>query len=186
MLVSSDKISGNNVVAALFVCDECQFPSMGFAGVPRGEVAAANLNEATTQWFPVRAEGKLFADVPMQIAEAADEAHRSMSIGARRGAVILARAVLEATCKDKGAGGKDLYTRIDALHSAGLINELVKDEAHEVRLMGNDLAHGDFGSSVNEAEAEEILALMGEVLEEVYQRPARLAARRATRRAETT
>ena len=99
--------------------------------------------------------------------------------------MILARAVLEATRKDKGAAGKDLYKRIDALHSAGLINELVKDEAHEVRLMGNDMAHGDFGTPVTESEAEEILALMGEVLEEVYQRPARLAERRAARQAQT-
>jgi len=98
--------------------------------------------------------------------------------------VILARAVLDATCKDKGAAGKDLYKRIDALHSAGLINELVKDDAHEVRLMGNDMAHGDFGTPVTEFEAEEILALMGEVLKEVYQRPARLAARRAARQAQ--
>jgi len=40
--------------------------------------------------------------------------------------VILARAVLEATCKDKRASGKDLYKRIDALHSAGLITNWLK------------------------------------------------------------
>jgi len=85
----------------------------------------------------------------------------------------------------QGGGRQGLYKRIDALHSAGLINELVKDDAHEVRLMGNDMAHGDLGTPVTESEAEEILALMGEVLKEAYQRPARLAARRAARQAQT-
>ncbi len=54
-----------------------------------------------------------------------------------------------------------------------------------MRLMGNDMARGDFGTPVTESEAEVILALMGEVLEEVYQRPASLAARRAARQAQT-
>ncbi len=92
---------------------------------------------------------------------------------------------LKRRARTRGRQGKDLYKRIDALHSAGLINELVKDEAHEVRLMGNDMARGDFGTPVTESEAEVILALMGEVLEEVYQRPASLAARRAARQAQT-
>ncbi len=53
-----------------------------------------------------------------------------------------------------------------------------------MRLMGIDMAHGGSRTPVTESEAEVILALMGEVLEEVYQRPASLAARRAARQAE--
>ncbi|MBU5868948.1 DUF4145 domain-containing protein, partial [Vibrio cholerae O1] len=62
---------------------------------------------------------------------------------AGRGAVILARAVIEATAKDKGITNGNLYAKIDQLHISGLIREHIKEAAHEVRLGGNDVAHGD-------------------------------------------
>ncbi len=54
--VSSDRSSGTTVVAALFTCDECHFPSMGFAAVPRGEIPDSHLNDGPTQWFPVNGQ----------------------------------------------------------------------------------------------------------------------------------
>ena len=45
----------------------------------------------------------------------------------------------------------------------------------------NEMAHGDFHVEATAQDSEEILAFMGEVLGEVYQRPARVAARRAER-----
>lgn len=134
------------------------------------------------QWLPRAGTQKEFLDVPTEIATLAMEAHNSLSANAGRGAVILARAVIEATAKDKRITNGNLYAKIDQLHTSGLIREHIKEAAHEVRLGGNDVAHGDILSGpFSYEETEEILTLMDEVLLEVYQSPARVERARQQR-----
>ncbi|MEE3127679.1 MAG: DUF4145 domain-containing protein [Actinomycetota bacterium] len=133
------------------------------------------------QWLPKIGERIPFPDVPSHIADAATEATFCLSMDAHRAAGALARAVIEATCKDKGANGKDLSQRIEALANAEHVRTHTKEQAHEVRHFGNDMAHGDFAEPVGKAEAQEVIGLMVEILDEVYQSPARLARRRAAR-----
>jgi hypothetical protein len=74
-----------------------------------------------------------------------------------------------------------LVAKIDAMYEARLIREDIRDGAHEVRFLANDAVHGDFAEPVPQTDAELILTLMDEVLEEVFQNPARVARRRAAR-----
>jgi hypothetical protein len=135
------------------------------------------------EWYPLHAIGKEFPDVPQQIAEAASEAYKCANISAFRGAVLLARSVIEATAKDKGVTQGSLVAKIDELFNQRLIREHIRDGAHEVRHLGNDMAHGDFVSPVPGEDADLILILMSEILDEVYQSPARVARARAARAA---
>lgn len=137
----------------------------------------------SASWIPKRGASRDFPDVPEQIAGAATEATLCWSMGAYRAVGSLARAVIEATAKDKEAAGGHLAARIDALASAGYIREHTKEQAHEIRHFGNDMAHGDFASPVEEEEAAELIELMSEVLNEVYQSPARLERVRQARMA---
>jgi len=107
-------------------------------------------------------------------------------VKAYRGAVLLARSVIEATAKDKGMTTGTLVTKIDEMYEKRLIREDIRDGAHEVRYLANDAAHGDFADPVPQTDAELILTLMDEVLEEVYQSPARVARRRAARLEKST
>ncbi len=86
---------------------------------------------------------------------------------------MLARAVIEATAKDKGVTDGSLSQKIETLHERGYIRTYLRDGAHEVRYTGNDMAHGDFPIAVSSEDAEVLLELMREVLMEVYQDPAR-------------
>ncbi len=155
------------------------------SGVPQEAVAnpsAADQHE----WYgesslPIHGEVRHFPDVPEHIASAATEATLCLSVGAYRAVGSLARAVVEATAKDKGADGKDLAKRIDALRAADHLRKHTADQAHEIRYFGNEMAHGDFVQSVPKEEAEEVVELMVEVLDEVYQSPARLEKRKAAR-----
>jgi hypothetical protein len=136
-----------------------------------------------TKWIPLAGSVREFAEVDEPIKSAASEAFACRSIGANRAAILMARTVIEATAKAKGIGAGNLVNKIDALRSANLIRPDIADSAHEVRLIGNDMAHGDNLDAVDAAEADEILELMADVLEEVFQAPARLASRRAKRKA---
>jgi hypothetical protein len=46
----------------------------------------------------------------------------------------------------------------------GLIRPHIKDAAHEIRLLGNNMAHGDFVDRVEPEGADEILELMARSL----------------------
>lgn len=130
--------------------------------------------DGATQWLPRAGEAQHFPDVPEHIAAAAGEATLCLSSGAYRAVGALARAVVEATAKDKGITKGDLRSKIDELVARKLVRELVAEQGHELRHFGNDMAHGDFTQPTTEAEAEEIVGLMAEVLREVYQAPAEL------------
>ena len=139
--------------------------------------------DAHTEWLPRKDAEQQFPDVPPHIAAAATEATRCQSAKAFRAVGSLARAVIEATAKDKEADGHNLQARIDALAEAGHIREHTTAQAHEVRHFGNSMAHGDFVDPVTEEEAAEVVELMSEVLNEVYQSPAKLARVREAREA---
>lgn len=169
-----------------YLCDNCNVMSIATSVNAYAHMIPPDMNyllESAQEinWLPVKALGKAFPDVPEQVAAAANEAHECLSIGANRAAVMLARSVIEATAKEKGIEKGLLYNKIEALEEAGHIRPHVKDGAHEVRHLGNDMAHGDFVEAVDIADADLVLALMDEVLSEVFQSPAKVQAAQAAR-----
>lgn len=160
------------------VCDECKGSSVerktwlrtdGSAGIP----PASSLTEVT--FAPTYVHGQDFPDVPGHIAAAASEAHKSSSIGNRMSAILMARTVIEATAKDKGILKGTLQAKIEAMQAQSLVRAHIKESADEIRHFGNDMAHGDITEPVDDDDVTEVLALMDEVLNEVYQSHARLA-----------
>jgi hypothetical protein len=138
--------------------------------------------ESELEWEPHSIRRPKFRDVPEQIAASASEAHACLSIQAHRGAVALARAVVEATAKDKGIVTGPLVAKIDEMHRQDLIRDITRQLAHEIREGGNEIAHGDLADEPMPPEdAEAIVALMDEILEEVYQGPARMLALKKSR-----
>lgn len=134
------------------------------------------------EWWPKQIGGKAFPDIPEHIASTADEAHQCLSIGAHRGAVALARAVVEATAKHHQITKGMLDKKIDELAKQGVISDAMKDAAHEIRFAGNEVAHADLAEEpISRDDAEEVLALMDAILTRVYQEPAQVARVRARR-----
>lgn len=147
-----------------------------------GGVSDRNSHKRLIDWWPRRIVFRSFLDVPAPIAASASEAYVCLGAGAYRAAGAMARAVIEATAKEKGITKGQIHNKIETLYDQRLIREHVRDAAHEVRHFGNDMAHGDFVDPVDEAEAEAILDLMSEVLNEVFQSPARVEKMKAARR----
>lgn len=180
-----------------YTCDYCGKLSLAWVDLPRNHsyelrpncaphfvdqvTESMAVNDKRLSWLPLGRMGKEYDDVPPHIASAASEAQRCLSVGAYRGAVSLARSVVEASAKEKGIASGSLIQKIDKMHSRGLIREIVRESAHEIRHLGNEMAHGDLADPVEEEEADETLGLMDEVLIEVFQSPARLERRRAAR-----
>lgn len=165
---------------AAFRCasERCQRLSIGWSvlyQVKHAHVAKARLAADNLEWEPLRIRRPSFSDVPAEIAETASEAHACLSVGAARGAVALARAVVEATAKAKGVTVNGIVGKINALRDSGIISTLTADTSHQIRRDGNDIAHGDIGDEpISQDDAEAILEFMDELLNEVFQRPAKL------------
>lgn len=170
-----------------FVCDECGVLSVAelwdHSVSPSSAKSVMDAPDSAVVWHPANALGKDFPDVPGHIAAAASEAHTCHSVNAYRSAILMSRAVVEATAKDKGVTSGTLAAKIAQLETDGFVRALIKDTADEIRFLGNDMAHGDFVTAVDEVDSADVLAFMDEVLEEVYQAPARVNARKAERTA---
>ena len=144
---------------AAFSCNNCTKLSIGSAVIRTREYGGSvdkdqwwNEREHI-RWQPQTVGGKDFPGVPGHIGSAADEAHQCRSVEALRAAIVLARAVIEATCKDKGVTSGPLASKIDQMEAAGHIRGFTKDAAHELRHLGNNMAHGDF---VGQVECEKL------------------------------
>ncbi|MGJ0390531.1 DUF4145 domain-containing protein [Microbacterium sp. CGR1] len=167
-----------------FLCDNCARMSVAFGELPN-DVHPSNTPEifgrTALTWHPLKAQTPSFSDVPEHIEQAAKEAHVAFAVGAPMAAILMARTVVEASAKAKGITSGRLVQKIDALAEQDFIRGSTKDAAHEIRHFGNDMAHGDIEAAPSKDDAAEVLALMDEVLNEVFQGPARTARIRARR-----
>jgi len=175
-------------------CDNCKSISVADGRPPSRHVTSdttdnslvlrtiASIPQQDLEWWPKVGQAPEVADVPEAISRAAKEAYSSASVGNHMAAILMARTVVEATAKSSGISSGVLSAKINAMKEKNLIRPAIAEQAHEVRFAGNDMAHGDIDVAPNATDSEEILALMGEVLSEVFQGPARLERIRAKRR----
>lgn len=167
-------------------CDHCGRASAGFTTKPNqnAQHAVDYLSHApddSITWYPSVGHAPEFPDVPDHIARAAQEAHSSRSINALMAAILMARTVVEATAKEKSITTGNLLSKIDELAGQNIIRDDTKEAAHEIRHLGNDMAHGDISDLPDADDVADVLALMDEVLNEVFQGPAKTARLRARR-----
>ncbi|MFF9310096.1 DUF4145 domain-containing protein [Streptomyces sp. NPDC014748] len=166
---------------AAFRCsnENCRRLSIGWAALYQEHDASSAKKRLALlddlHWEPLQIRRPSFPEVPAEIAETASEAHACLSIGAARGAVALARAVVEATAKVQGITVHGITPKINALKDSGTISQLTAEASHQIRKDGNSIAHGDIGDEpISQDDAEAILEFMDALLDEVFQKPAKL------------
>ncbi|WP_206430958.1 DUF4145 domain-containing protein [Bifidobacterium samirii] len=182
---------------AFCTCDYCGYPNIAMADesalatyrVTIGTVSAnwfvdanGEDSEKLIHWLPEEPLGREFKDVPQHISDAASEAYACFSIRSYRAAILMARSVLEACAKDKGVTKGNLASKIDALADDGVISPQIQAEAHEIRYLGNDMAHGDFVEPVGMDDADDVLGFLATFLDYVYQMPAAIRRRQEARK----
>lgn len=183
------------IVDAAFLCDGCGRMSVATwqtnddPSIQRtaGHGDGSPEDHHKARWSPSVGHQKTFPEVPDVIADAATEAWTCHVAGAYRGATMLARAVVESAAKANGIERGTLQAKINTMAEKGLIRAAVAEQAHEIRHLGNSSAHGDLDDEVTVEDSDEVLYFMEQVLNEVFQAPARtrrFADRRRARRQE--
>jgi hypothetical protein len=174
---------GNHrAVVVAYQCSVCNGISVGIVTTPLQTAPnlsqwidnQRNLSDDDFTWRPTASDTRTYQDVPTHIADAATEAFECHSSGHYRAAILLSRSVIEATAKEKGITTGNLKSKIEEMENQRLIRPHIKAVADGIRDYGNEMAHGDFATPVGGADSALIIQLMGEILDEVYQSPARL------------
>jgi hypothetical protein len=95
--------------------------------------------------FPGRLRGrkplKNAWHLPKDIRGIYDETHRALCDKIKTLSAIGIRALVESVCKNKGADGKNLEDKINALVPLGILTKEGADVLHGTRFLGNQAAH---------------------------------------------
>jgi hypothetical protein len=139
------------------------------AAVLEGEVMTIH------SWSPPPMRPVDTAFIPDAVAGFFKEAHDAFSISAYRAVLLLVRSVIEATAKDRGVDSGTLVQKINKLYDEGHVRRGTKDMAHALRILGNDMAHGDIDDVPTQEDADDALTIARFVLDDVYVADARRA-----------
>lgn len=109
--------------------------------------------------------------IPPRVLGALQEAVICHANGAFFAAAIMVRKTLEELCHDRQAKGRTLYEQINALRASVILPTQMLDGLDELRMLGNDAAHGESRTyeQVGQEEVEIALEFTREVLKSVYQ-----------------
>jgi hypothetical protein len=124
-------------------------------------------------WSPPPMRPVDVAFIPDGVAGFYREANDAFSIGAFRAVLLLVRSVIEATAKDRGVTTGSLVQKINKLHEEEHIRKGTREMAHALRILGNDMAHGDIDEVPTQEDADDSLTIARFVLDDVYVADAR-------------
>lgn len=107
------------------------------------------------------------------------QAHKNLISGNNDAVAIMARSALQAITRQQKAKGSNLYEEIEDLSKKGLIPKIIKEWSHEVRLLGNPVAHPEMDEVAEDEptdpkDAEDIVEFLDYLLEYLYDLPAQI------------
>ncbi|MCF4121753.1 DUF4145 domain-containing protein [Antribacter sp. KLBMP9083] len=138
-------------------------------------------------WWPTPGTRALDPAIPAAIGAAVSEGARCLSVLAPHAGVAMLRTALALIVKDKGseaASNKNtLHAAIKQMVDDGALWESFGDWATHIRQLGNAGAHQEAFGPVSMDEANDLFALVQQLLEFLYVQPERVARARAQRTA---
>jgi uncharacterized protein DUF4145 len=108
----------------------------------------------TTTLYPNRIVGRpamqALGEVPPGVRHVYEETHRALCNDQPILAGIGIRAIVEAVCTERNAGGNTLEKKIDYLAVGGIITQDAATILHSLRFMGNKAAHEIMAHTIDE------------------------------------
>jgi len=126
----------------VYQCRNC----MGFLHVlwSAGEFASSSSHGLYSYHvlpWPLKAKPEPSEDWPDGMKRFWIQAHDSLANENWDAANLMARSALQFVVREKGAVEEKLFAQINDLATKGVLHPLMKDWAHEVRLLANESAH---------------------------------------------
>lgn len=148
----------------LYRCTVCSRPGVGTLHVNNNYEGAV----LESFWPSSLRREPIPLKIPEGIVKEFREAEICMSAQAWRGASALLRSTLEKVLVANGFSEKDLYKKIEAAATAGVITSARRRRAQDlVRVLGNDVLHEEW-REVEPGEAESSHHYVSRILEDLY------------------
>ncbi|MDP9375659.1 MAG: DUF4145 domain-containing protein [Chloroflexota bacterium] len=127
-------------------------------------------------------------DVPQAVVATLEEAIACHANDCYVAAAIMVRKTLEVICHDQGAGGTNLYKRIEALGQNVMLPHGYIEGLHDLRLLGNDGAHIEANTfdQIGEEEVRVGIDVAKDVIRAVYQHTSMMKRLAALKKPSTT
>jgi len=129
-------------------------------------------------WWPAPDAADLYPDIPESVVSAFSEGMRALSANCPRAAAVMFRGMLTAVVRDKGSEAAQqaptLYQQLKVMEQEGSLYPSLVEWAEEIRLVGNAGAHFDELDPVDQAEAAGLSRLCRNLINVVYESPARI------------
>jgi Domain of unknown function (DUF4145) len=136
-------------------------------------------------WWPMPGSADLDPDIPANVGSAYSEGMRALSVKAARAAVVMFRGMLAQVAADKGSAAAQakhtLYEKLEQMSQDGSFHPSLVEWAKEIRLIGNAAAHPDALDPVSDEETADLARLCRQLLNVIYEVPARITRSRAAR-----
>jgi hypothetical protein len=114
-------------------------------------------------------------DWPEQVQRFWIQAHQSANGEIWDGASVMSRSALQIVLRDQGAVGKTLKDEIDDLATKGTLPPVMKDWAHELRLLGNESAHPEIDQTgADPQDVRDAIEFLDVLLHYIYDLPAQI------------
>jgi hypothetical protein len=110
-------------------------------------------------------------NLPSEVLAAFEEAVSCHAQNCQTAAAMMVRKTLEEVCRDRGAEGRTLQKRIEALSSRVVLPQVLLEGLDALRLLGNDAAHVESRDyeQVGSEEVEVAIDVTKEILKATYQ-----------------
>lgn len=110
--------------------------------------------------------------LPTAIGRSWAQVQKSLGSESWDAAAVMARTALETAIQDKGGKGKVLFDMIEDLATKGILPPLMKEWAHEVRLLGKRGTHkSGLDQGTEQRDARDIAEFLDYVLHYLYSLP---------------
>lgn len=96
-----------------------------------------------TKWYPEPRTPRVPLHTPENVAKYFEEAIIGIKFGSYMSAAIMARKTVEAAINSMTEKKLSLFESIKQLGAQGILTPTLVDWAHEIRIIGNEAAHGD-------------------------------------------
>lgn len=139
-------------------------------------------------WWPAPGAADLSDAIPAELREAFSEAMRSHGAKAPRAAAVMFRRSVEGIVRDQGSAkavaqldSGDLPGALAIMEKEDTLDKSLAEWAREVRALGNVGGHFDPLEDVSPEQAEDLAALVRQLLRYLYEEPARVERLRESR-----
>lgn len=155
--------TGPSILYSLLVCAKCSSAIL-IQQINQGNMAEGDIWGKSVILYP--SDLSINTNAPIKVLQAMEESYRCYHAQAYTASAIICRKALELICYEHKIKETNLSKSINRMHELEIIDQRLLNWSHELRLIGNEAAHGiDF---INQDDSKDIIEFTNAIIEYIF------------------